>query len=80
MVLRVKEGFSFDHRGVPVTLRTGELLEDTDPWVKGHEAQFEPAESSAVRPLSGAAVETATAGPAERRAFSKPLKRDGGEG
>lgn len=80
MVLRVKEGFSFDHRGVPVTLRAGELIEDDNPWVKGREACFEPAENSAVRvlPTAGTAVETATAAPAERRSLSKPvLKRDG---
>ena len=77
MVLRVKEGFSFDHEGVPITLRAGQLVDDGHPWVKGHEAQFEPADKSATRVSTAQMEETATAAPGERRVVSQPPLESG---
>lgn len=70
MVFRVKEGFSFDHQGVPVTVRAGHLLEDDHPWVKGHESHLEPVDDVTGRG-STAAVETTTAAPGSRRTLSR---------
>lgn len=77
MVWRVKEAFSFDHQGVPVTMRVGDLLEDDDPRAAGREQFLEPAQEAAQRAAgtTPAAVETATAAPGERRARSKPNDR-----
>lgn len=75
MVLRVKEGFSFDHQGVPVTLRVGQLVDEADPWVRGRETFFEPADKAAVHPPTSDAVETATAAPGERRVVTNPESR-----
>jgi hypothetical protein len=65
MVYRVKEAFSFDSQGVPVTLRVGALLEDNDPRVEGHHTFLEKASVAASR--TAAAAETATAEPGELR-------------
>lgn len=66
MALRVKEAHSFDENGVPVTMRLGTLVAEEDPRVKGRERFYEPADEAASR-TSVAAVETASAGPHERR-------------
>lgn len=66
MALRVKEAHSFDHQGVPVTMRVGALVADDDPRVKGRERFYEPADTAAARE-TGPRSETATAAPGERR-------------
>jgi hypothetical protein len=77
MVWRVKEAFSFDHQGVPVTMRVGDLLEDDDPRAAGREQFLEAAQEAAQRAAgtTPATVETTTAAPGERRARSKPSDR-----
>lgn len=72
-VFRVKEPFSFDVDGVPVTVKRGALLEEGHPWVAGHEQYMEPAEDAAQRSAGTTpqAVETATAAPGERRTRGK---------
>ena len=71
MVWRVKESYSFDHEGVPVVMRVGDLLEDNDPRAVGREAFLEPAQDAAQRAAgTTAAVETTSAAPGERRASS----------
>lgn len=67
MVWRVKEPFSFDQDGVPVTMRAGALLPEGDPRAVGREHLLEQADDVAAR----GAVETATAAPGERRSLSK---------
>lgn len=77
MVWRVKEPFSFDERGVPVTMRMGTLLEDDDPRIVGRERYLERAEDAASRSAPPAsAMETATAAPGERRSRSAPPARN----
>lgn len=66
MVQRVKEAHSYDEGGVPVTMRTGTLVGDDDPRIKGREQFYEPAEDATVR-TSAVATETTTAAPGERR-------------
>lgn len=73
MVWRVKEAYSYDEGGVPVTVRAGTLLADDDPRVKGRERHLERAEDAASR----TSVETATAGPGERRSVSR--RKGGGD-
>lgn len=84
MAVRVKEGISFDApNGAQVNLRRGQLFPDDHPYVKGRESLFEPADDAAARMSgSGAAVETTTAAPAERRVVGarSRLKQQGSEG
>ncbi|RBO82073.1 hypothetical protein [Nocardia puris] len=69
MILRAREAFSYtDHHGVPRIVRPGDLVEDSDPGVKGREHLYEPVEVAAAR--SSAVVEQATAAPGEKRAVS----------
>lgn len=77
MAVRVKEGCSFDApNGAQVNLRRGQLFPDDHPYVKGREGLFEPADDAAARSVgSGAAVETATAAPGERRMVPRPVGR-----
>lgn len=78
MAQRVKEGFSFDHQGVPVTLRRGQLFADDHPYVKGHERQFEPADDAAIGATRSTtdAMETATAAPGTARTISRQDRGD----
>ena len=73
MAVRVKEGISFDAPGgAQVNLRRGQLFPDDHPYVKGREHLFEPADDVAARSAgTGAAVETATAAPGERRSVRR---------
>lgn len=73
MAVRVKEGISFDlPSGEQVNLRRGQLFPDGHPFMKGREQFFEPAEDAAARSVGAAvAVETATAGPGERRSVRR---------
>lgn len=66
MALRVKEAHSFDHAGVPITMRVGALVAEDDPRVRGRERFYEPADTAAARD-TGPVTEVATAGPGERR-------------
>jgi hypothetical protein len=81
MVVRVKEGISFDAPdGAQVNLRRGQLFPDDHPYVKGREAFFEPADDAAARSAgTGAAVETATAAPGERRTVARGKSRGDSE-
>lgn len=77
MVWRVKEAYSFDHNGVPVTMRVGDLLEDSDLRAVGREQFLEAAQDAAQRAAgtAPATVETATAAPGELRSVTKPRTR-----
>lgn len=80
MAVRVRESFSFDFKGVPTTLREGELYEDAHPFMKGREQMFEPADDAARTAATPATVytsETATAAPGEARALSAPARKRG---
>lgn len=72
-ILRVKDAFAVDQGGFHRVLRPGDILEDTDPVVKGREAFFEPVEAQAVRERRR--VETASAAPGEKRTRTVPRKR-----
>ena len=66
-VLRVREPFSFDEpNGVQRVMRTGDLVDASDPLIKGKEHLFEPVETT---------VERATAAPGERRSLPKRRAR-----
>ncbi|WP_441142165.1 hypothetical protein [Micromonospora sp. L32] len=69
----MREAYSFDHDGVPVTMRVGDLLEEGDPRAVGREQFLEPAQEAAQRAAgaTSASVETATAAPGERRTRGK---------
>lgn len=77
MVWRVKEAYSFDQGGVPVTVRAGTLLGDDDPRAQGRERYLERAEDAATRTAAptGAALETATATPGVRRSITRPVAK-----
>lgn len=72
-ILRVKEPFAVDQAGFHRVLRVGDLLEDTDPVVKGREVFFEPVETQVVREQTR--VEQASAAPGEKRTRTSPRKR-----
>lgn len=73
-MLRAREGFSYDAKGVPVVVPAGALRQSSHPDVKGRESLFEAVEKVADRErLTGsysAEVEQATAAPGERRQLS----------
>ena len=77
MAVRVKEGCSFDTPGgAQVNLRRGQLFPDDHPYVKGRESLFEPAEDAAARSAgTPGSVETASAGPGERRVVTRGRPR-----
>jgi hypothetical protein len=78
MAVRVKEGISFDTvGGAQVNLRRGQLFPDDHPYVKGREHLFEPADDAAARSAgTGAAVETASAAPGERRLVARKTRNE----
>lgn len=69
--LRCKEPFSADIKGVPRVVPAGQLVDSSDPIVKGREHLFESVDahmaSRDTAPDTMAAVETATAAPGEKR-------------
>lgn len=71
MAKRVKQAHSFDVKGVPVTMRVGELVNDEDPRLKGREQFYEDADTAAARSSSADSVETTSAAPGERRSVRK---------
>jgi hypothetical protein len=80
VVLRAREGFSFDHAGVPVVVTPGELFENDHPWVKGHESFFEQAEDAVTdRQARPEPMETATSVPGERRQITRAKAARRGE-
>jgi hypothetical protein len=71
-ILRCTEAFAYTLNGSPDVVRPGDLRDDKDPAVKGHEQWFEPVEVTAARATAAPVVEQATAAPGEARAVSKP--------
>jgi hypothetical protein len=71
-----KDTFAFDApNGAQVVVRRGQVFPDEHPYVKGREQLFEPVEVTAARAVgatgAAAAVETATAAPAQRRVVTR---------
>ena len=60
--------------GVPRTVPGGELVDDRDPAIKGHEAFFEDVETY-VSARSEARVEDATAAPGDKRDVTTTPRR-----
>lgn len=73
-MLRCREAFSYDHKGVPVVVPKGALRVSGHPDVKGHPTLFEPVEDVATRESARGNLtpETASAAPGERRELSRP--------
>lgn len=80
-VVRAKQGLSFDlPSGEQVNIKAGQPFPADHPHVRGREEFFEPMEDAAARISgSGAAVETATAVPGERRSVVRKPQRGGSE-
>ncbi|MGW4950666.1 hypothetical protein [Streptomyces parvulus] len=70
MALRCKKSFSAYVSGSPRVVKTGQLVPDDDPIVKGREASFESVDAhlAARRPR----VEQATADPGQPRDLTPP--------
>lgn len=67
-VFRAVEAFAFTSKsGVPRVITPGALISSDDPDYKGREHLFEPVALAANR-----AMETASAGPGERRVRTRP--------
>ena len=80
-VLCCVEAFAYSEpNGVQRVLRPGDLVEDSDPCVKGREDKFESVEANAHRATDRRAgkdsgdgvIESATKAPGEKRAVAKP--------
>lgn len=72
--LRARTSFSYDHKGMPVWVREGELRPANHPDVKGREELFETADKVIDRQGDRAtySAERATAAPGERRQLTHP--------
>ena len=70
-VLRCIAPFAYSERnGVQRVLSAGDVVDSTDPAIKGRESMFEPVEVTAER-VTGIAVEQATSAPGEKRSYKK---------
>jgi hypothetical protein len=71
MTYRCTGGFVIYVDGQPQMVRSGDLVDDTDPILTTHRNYFEPAETHTARraaaPQSVSAVETASAAPGQAR-------------
>ncbi|MFI7394016.1 hypothetical protein [Streptomyces tendae] len=78
MALRCKRAFSAYENGRPRVVKTGQLVPDDDPIVKGREASFESVDAhlAARRPR----VEQATADPGQPRDLTPPTPVTKGDG
>jgi hypothetical protein len=78
-MLRAKEGFSYDVKGVPVVVPAGAIRPANHSDVKGRESLFESVDAVADRQHEtgtySAAVEQATAAPGEHRQLSGQSRR-----
>jgi hypothetical protein len=72
--LRCIGAFSYMDGNVPVVVGNGDVIEASDPCVKGRAHHFEPLESSA-QPVTDRGVEQATAAPGERRSVTRPVAK-----
>lgn len=84
MTQRCKGGFAVQTESGPMVYAAGRLVSDEDPILRTHSQLFEPVEMQVQRqeqtPRSvTAAVETATAAPAEVRHTSTARRRAGRE-
>ncbi|MFC8277191.1 hypothetical protein ACFUJR_32605 [Streptomyces sp. NPDC057271] len=72
-IKRCKASFAVSVNGVPRMVTVGQLLDASDPVIKGREALFEDAETY----VSGRApkVEQATSEPGERRSVLPPRRQ-----
>lgn len=70
-IKRCKSSFATSVRGVPRVMKTGQLVTDDDPVLKGREHLFEDVEA-AVRDVP---VEDASAAPGRRRSLTRAAKR-----
>ncbi|MGW6295165.1 hypothetical protein [Streptomyces sp. NPDC055058] len=70
-IKRCKSSFAASVRGVPRVMKTGQLVNDNDPIIKGREHLFEDVES-AVRDVP---VEDASAAPGRRRTLTRAAGR-----
>jgi hypothetical protein len=80
-IKRVKAPFAAIVRGVPRSYTTGQLVDESDPVVKGREHLFEDVEAHVG--AGRGRVEEATAGPGEKRAVTRPqrpVRRTKGKG
>jgi len=72
-IKRCKSSFAASVRGVPRVMKTGALVNDDDPILKGREHLFEDAELHVQERASR--VEQATAEPGRRRSLTRPTRK-----
>lgn len=70
-ILRVKEPFSVDVDGSPRVFTAGQLVDSTNPAVKGREHLFETIDEWMGQQPGAGGVEQATAAPGEKRSLGK---------
>ncbi|WP_236241158.1 hypothetical protein [Streptomyces sp. CC228A] len=76
-IKRCKASFAVMVNGAPRVIPAGQLVDESDPVVKGREANFEDVETYVTDKAARRAplVERATAEPGERRSLAKPARR-----
>lgn len=73
-MMRCREGFSYDVKGVPVVVGAGSLRPANHRDVKGRESLFEPVEAASTRESERGTYtpEVASAAPGQARVLSRP--------
>lgn len=80
-VLRSKEAFTAWSGGAPRVITVGQLVDDSDPIIKGREHLFETTEAHVAQQRERRAeVEQATAAPGEKRSVRRTPARGKKEG
>lgn len=75
-IKRVRESFTFDENGRPVTFSAGDLVDvDTVSGYKGREHLFEEVSIYVGRKAKPKAVESASANPGEKKSITSPIGR-----
>ena len=72
-IVRCKASFAVVVNGAPRVVTVGQLVDDSDPVVKGREANFESVETYVSDRT--ARVEETTAAPGEKRSVGRPAAR-----
>lgn len=72
-IKRCKASFAVVVNGAPRVVTAGQLIDDSDPVVKGREASFEDVETYVSERKSR--VEQATADPGEKRSVGRPAAK-----
>ncbi|MGW0131895.1 hypothetical protein [Streptomyces sp. NPDC003299] len=75
-IKRATQSFTAYVDGVPRVVRVGDLVEDSDPVLRGRTQLFEDVEAHVAQAQPRPGAEAATAAPGEQRALTPPKTAD----